>query len=105
VPDALREELRKDTEPSPDLEHHVVRRELRRAPDHVEQVVVDQEVLAEVAIGPDVELAQAAQAGLPRRGRLAGAGHQPKTRAALRSTIAPSSAYETLRSSATRSAV
>src|SRR5204862_853169 len=81
------------------LEHDVALVELRHAPDHLEDVVVDQEVLAELAVGPDAELAQAAKAALAER------THQPNTRAALRSTTRSSSSYATPRSSATCSAV
>ena len=56
--------------------------ELGGAADHAEDVVVDQEVLAELAVRPDPVSAQAAQAGLARL-----VGHHPNTRAALRSTM------------------
>ena len=84
---AIGEVLRQHAEPAPDLEHDVGGAELRGAADHVEDVRVDQEVLAQLAAGPDAELAQAAQARL--RGKLA---HQPSSRAALASTAASSSA-------------
>ena len=47
VRDPLGEIAREDAEPGPDLEHDVARRELRQALDHAEDVVVDEEVLAE----------------------------------------------------------
>ena len=84
---ALGEVLRQHAEPAPDLEHDVGGAELGGAADDVEDVGVDQEVLAQLAVGPDAELAQAAQARL--RGELA---HQPSSRAALASTAASSSA-------------
>src|SRR5439155_25269094 len=106
VRDPGREVFGQHPQPAADLEDHIGRIELRRAPDHAEDVVVDQEVLAELAVRAYPELAQPAQAGLARPGApprpLA---HHPKTRAAFRSTIASSSAYDVPRSSATYSAV
>ena len=75
---ARRQVLGEHAQPAADLEHHVGRTELGGPADHAEDVVVDQEVLAELAVGPDLEPAQAAQAGLARL-----AAHQPSTRAAL----------------------
>ena len=75
-----RQVLGEHAEPAAHLQHHVAGVELRGAVDHTEQVVVDQEVLAELAIGAHVELAQAPHA------RLARLAHQPNTRAALAST-------------------
>ena len=86
VRDARSEVLGQDAEPAAHLEHHVAGIECGEPPDHVEDVVVDQEVLAELAVRPHLELAQAPQARLPRL------VHQPKTRAALRSTSASSCA-------------
>jgi hypothetical protein len=83
---ALGEVLRQHPEPTADLEHHVGGLELGGAADDVEDVGVDEEVLAQLAVGPDAELAHAAQARL--RGELA---HQPSSRAALASTAASSS--------------
>ena len=83
---ALGEVLRQHAEPAADLQHHVAGAELGGAADHVEDVRVDQEVLAQLAVGPDAELAQAAQARLRRE-----LGHQPSSRAALASTAASSS--------------
>jgi hypothetical protein len=93
VLDARREVLGEDAQAPAHLEHDVVRRQLGGATDHLEQVVVDQEVLAELAVRADAELAQAPQAGLPQAGRLVAnrGAHQPKTRAALASTVASSS--------------
>ena len=56
------------------------------ARDHVEDVRVDQEVLAELAVRADAELPHAAQARLRRE-----PGHQPSSRAAFASTAASSS--------------
>ena len=72
VRDALGEVLREHAQAAADLEHHVLRRELGRAVDHAEDVRVDQEVLAELAVGAHAEAAHAPQAGLdgsprPRR--------------------------------------
>src|SRR5205085_7150360 len=102
VRDARGEVLRQDPQSSADLEHDVRGVELRRAADHVQDVVVDQEVLTELAVRPNAELAQPAQARLTRFGASSRVlTHQPKTRAALRSTVASSSPYATPRSSAT----
>ena len=87
VRDALREVLGQHAEPAAHLEHDVALVELRGARDHVEQVGVDQEVLAEVALGPDAERRETAQARL--RGQLA---HQPNRRALLSCSAASSSA-------------
>ena len=84
---ARRQVLAQHAKPAADLEHDVGPVELGRAVDHAEDVVVDQKVLAELAVGPDAELAQAAQAGLagfPGLARLV--AHHPNTRAALSST-------------------
>ena len=58
-------------EPAADLQHHVARLELGRRADHAQDVVVDQEVLAELAVGPDAELAEPAERapGAARRSR------------------------------------
>ena len=45
--DALGEEAREHAEPGPDLEHDVVSIELGEPLDHAQDVLVDQEVLAE----------------------------------------------------------
>ena len=80
------EVLRQHAEAAADLEHDVVLVQLRGATDHVEDVRVDQEVLAQLAVGPDPELAHPAQARL--RGEVA---HHPSSRAALASTAVSSS--------------
>ena len=79
--------------------------QLRGAADHAEDVRVDQEVLAELAVGAYPELPQPAQARLDGARHPARRSHQPNTRAALRSTAAPSSATETPRSSARKATV
>ena len=86
VAGALGEVLGQYAEPAADLEHDVVGAQLGGARDHLEQVRVDQEVLAEVPVRADPERLHAAQARL--RGELA---HQPNSRAALASTAASSS--------------
>ena len=84
--DAWRQVLRQHAEAAADLEHHVLRVELRLAPDHVEQVRVDQEVLPQLAVGADAERLHAAQARLRRE-----LAHQPNRRAAFASTACSSS--------------
>ena len=86
VRDPLREVLRQHAEPAADLEHHVVGGQRGGAGDHVEQVRVDQEVLAEVALGADAERLHPPQARL--RGEIA---HQPNRRALVACTAASSS--------------
>ena len=86
VAGALGEVLGEHAEAAADLEHDVVGAELRRARDHLEQVRVDQEVLAEVAVRADPERLHAAQARLRRE-----LAHQPNSRAAFASTAASSS--------------
>ena len=95
------EELGEHAEPAADLQHHVGRVELGGGADHAQDVVVDQEVLAELPVGADPEGAQPPQA---RLARLA-AAHGPSTRAAFASTIRSSSSYSLPRSSATKRAV
>ena len=74
--DARGEVLGQHAEAAADLEHDVLRAELGRALDDAEDVRVDEEVLAEVALGPDAELARAPQA------RLAGAAVTSRSSAA-----------------------
>ena len=97
---ALGEVLREHAEAAADLEHDVALVQLRRPPDDVEDVRVDEEVLAELAVGADLELAQSAQARLRRE-----LAHQPISRAALASTAASSASYEMPRQAATKRAV
>ncbi len=94
------EVLGEHAEAAADLEHDVGGLERGGAADDVEQVRVDQEVLAELAAWADAELAQAAQARLDR-----GVAHQPSSRAAFASTAASSSSYAIPRRSATKRAV
>jgi hypothetical protein len=84
----LGEVLAEDAEAAADLEHDVVAAELRRALDDAEDVRVDEEVLAEIALGAHAELAHAAQTRLG--GELP--GHHPNRVAALASTTRSSSA-------------
>jgi hypothetical protein len=85
VPRARREVLRQHAEPAAHLEHDVGGVELGGAGDHVEQVRVDEEVLAEVAVRAHAVLAQAPQA------RLGGErAHHPNSRAPFASTAASS---------------
>ncbi len=51
--DSLGEVRSQDAQPGADLEHHVVVVEHGEAVDHAEDVLVDEEVLAEIAIGSD----------------------------------------------------
>ena len=64
VPRALGEVLAEHAEPAADLEHDVLVVQLGGAADHVEDVRVDEEVLAEVAVRPDAEVAHPADARL-----------------------------------------
>src|SRR5688500_376294 len=86
VAGALGEVLGEHAEAAADLEHHIVAAELGGARDDLEQVRVDQEVLAQLAVRADPERLHAAQARLRRK-----LAHQPKSRAALASTAASSS--------------
>ena len=90
------EVLGQHAEAAADLEHDVLRAELRRPVDDAEDVRVDEEVLAEVALGPDVELGEPAQTRL---------GHHRSSAAAVASTAASSSSYAMPRRSATNRAV
>ena len=106
VRDPRGEELRQHAQPAAHLEHDVVIVELRRLADHAQDVVVDQEVLAELAIRADAEGAQPAEAGLARLAPLARLAHGPSRRA--RRSHPPSrssSSYSMPRSSATKRAV
>jgi hypothetical protein len=82
VPRALGEVLAQDAQAAADLEHDVLVAQLRGALDDAEDVRVDEEVLAEVALGAHAELAQAPQARLGREVP----GHHPNSVAALAST-------------------
>ena len=57
VRDALRQVLREHAQAAADLQHDVLRGELGGPADHAEDVRVDQEVLAELAVGMYAELA------------------------------------------------
>jgi hypothetical protein len=83
--DTLRQEPREDAEAGADLEHDIVRVELGEAPDDAEDVVVDQEVLAELLLRRDVR--------------------RPKTAVAFASICAASSAASSLRAAASASTV
>ncbi len=54
--DALGQVAGQDAEARADLEHDVVLLELREAPDHAEDVLVDEEVLAEIAVRANRQL-------------------------------------------------
>jgi len=93
VPDPRREVLGEHAEPPSHLEHDVGRRQLGGLADQPQHVVVDEEVLAQLAVGPHVEAAQPVDAALAGAfalppGRPA---HQPRTRAAVASTTRSSS--------------
>ncbi len=53
VPDALGQVAREDAEPGTDLEHDVVGVQVGEPTDHAENVLVDQEVLAELLLRLD----------------------------------------------------
>ncbi len=91
--------LGEHAEAAADLEHDVLTGQLGGAVDHAEDVGVDEEVLPEVPVGPHSELAHPAETGLDGSVRH-GDHHQPNTRAALHSTMAPSSDAEIPLSSA-----
>src|SRR5262245_9979468 len=78
--DAVGEEAREDAEARPDLQNNVRRLELGEALDHAEDVLVDEEVLAELLLGTDA--------------------HSPKQRAAFASICSASSASSALRARA-----
>ena len=117
VRDALGKVLREHTQAAADLQHDVLRGQLGSAADHAEDVRVDQEVLPEVVVGTHAKLAHPPQTRLDegagwlvgliaRRSTTSHGAHaQPNTRAALRSTVAPSSPAETPRSSARKATV
>ena len=54
--DSLGEVFGQNPQAGPDLEHDVVRVELGEPPDDAEDVVVDEEVLSELAVGCDRKL-------------------------------------------------
>src|SRR5262249_33641344 len=80
VGDPLGEVAREDAEARPDLEHDVVWLEVREAADDSEDVLVDEEVLAERLLRGDV--------------------HSPKAAVALASICRASSAWPSPRASA-----
>ena len=98
---------RKDEERRDEMVTQLIRlAQLGRAADHVEDVGVHEEVLAEIAVRADAELAHPAHGRLRHRSHTryarlgwlvprctsAGLCHQPKSFAALASTAASSSA-------------
>ena len=93
------EVLAEHAEAAADLEHDVVGLQLRGARDDLEDVRVDQEVLAEVALRAHPEGPHAPQARLDGQGPIrggparavAGGRHQPRRRAEFRCTAASSS--------------
>ena len=87
VVDAGREIGAQDPEAAADLEHDIVRGELREAADHAEQVVVDEEVLPELAVRADAEARKAFEACARLAHGRCGRAHHPKSRAALSLTI------------------
>ena len=84
--DALGEVLAEHAEAAADLQHDVVGLQVRGAGDDVEDVRVDQEVLAEVALRADAERLHPPQARLDRE-----LVHQPNRRAEFAWTAASSS--------------
>ncbi len=107
VAHARGEVLGEHAESAADLEHDVPGLELGGPLDHAEDVRVDQEVLPELAVRSHAEAPHPTQARLHwlLRHREPPGAHQPNTRAALRSTAAPSSAGVVPRSSATNASV
>ena len=94
-----RQVLGQRPDPRAHLEHDVVGPELREPVDHQQQVVVEQEVLAELAVRAQAVLGEAAQRALPRLGHQAGSANA----ASALSTIArPSASGSSPRSSATK---
>src|SRR5262249_36760524 len=86
------------------LEHDVGAIHARGAPDHAEDVRIDQEVLPQLVVRAHAEAPHSPQRGLAREIHQQ-THHQPNRRAALRSTSAPSSATEEPRSRARNSTV
>src|SRR5262249_32176270 len=91
------EVLAQDPQAASYLEDDVVLRQLRRAVDDAEDVRVDEEVLAEIALGAHPEAPHPAERRLGREvvRRVAGRrrrhrAHPPTSSAALRSTICSS---------------
>ncbi len=82
---ALGQVLGQHAEPAADLQHHVLGRQVGEPADDLEDVRVDEEVLAQVAVRPDAELAHAADRWLRWL------THQPKSFAAFASTARSSS--------------
>src|SRR3954449_5880648 len=90
VPPARRQELGQHAQPAADLEHHVAAVQLGGVTDHPQDVVVDQEVLAELPVRAYAEGAQPPQAGLARLtpARLVlRRAHAPNTRSRFASTV------------------
>ena len=86
--DSLGEVVGQDAQARPDLEHDVVGVELGEPPDDAEDVVVDEEVLSELAVGCDRKLHGSENAA-----------------AAFASICAPSSSASTPRALASASSV
>ncbi len=84
-----------------DLERDILRPQAGEALDHAQHVVVDQEVLPELAIRPQPELGEAGERDLARGVHFS----NEKTRAAFASTCSPSSPASTPRISATARSV
>src|SRR5262249_60038237 len=85
-----RKTLRQRATAAAHLQHHIVGTQIGVPDDHVQEVRIGEEVLAEAAGGAI---------------RRPGGPHHPKTLAAFASTMRSSSPYETPRTSASRSAV
>ncbi len=90
-------------EPGADLEHDVLRPQVGQAVDDPQDVVVEQEVLAEVAVGLQPQLAEPGEGQLARRP----VAHRPNAnaRAALATTCSPSAPASSPRRPATKRSV
>ena len=101
VRSAIGKALRENPEPAADLEHDVALVQCRESLDHVEDVAVDEEVLAQLALARRARGYGRARLALRPRAR----AHHPNTAAALRSMSRSSSSYGTRRVIASARAV
>ena len=73
--------LREHAQAGPDLEHDVLRAELGEALDHAEDVLVDEEVLAELLLGTDAHGNPKAAAALASMRAASSPASSPRTSA------------------------